>query len=586
MKKIGISKIVFVIILLSMFVSAEKIEDSSISNVDSVKTLNIVLTFPPPTIVEYNDYIKIDVDGVNSYLTIPGEPLLPVYSTLLKFPLGTRIINFSYTCSKIENIFLSKKPLSTPQPIWLKDNNIFSKKINFHDMSRYNSTKWYYYRINSGLDNSSHITFLSIKLFPVTYSSDGNILRFVRYAKIKIIYSIPSKTLSYNNDEYKLVIIAPSSFSKPLYKLIDHKVNTGIKTKLVTLDEIYNGIYFPVEGRDDAEKIKYFIKNTVEQWGVKYVLLVGNVDKLPMRKTWFWDGYFITDLYYADLYNANGTFSSWDTNNNGFYGEYLHNGNTDSMDIYPDVYLGRLACNSISEVKVVVDKIINYENKASDDWFKKIILCGGDTFPNEDGLEGEYMNQLVAENMSGFTPIKLWVSKGNLDAKSIIEEIDNGAGFIHFSGHGSPFGWATHPYNDYGWINFNLPHILFLSNGYKLPIVFLDACSTAELDIYLIRIGDIVTKMFPCFAWSIISHPNGGAVASIGSTRVAYTLLTKGGAGYLGLHFFLAYRENITLAEMFVQAQNDYMNNLWVDGYTLEEFILLGDPSLRVGGIS
>jgi len=36
-------------------------------------------------------------------------------------------------------------------------------------------------------------------------------------------------------------------------------------------------------GRDNPEKIKYFIKTAVEQWGIKYVMLVGDYKKIPVR---------------------------------------------------------------------------------------------------------------------------------------------------------------------------------------------------------------------------------------------------------------------------------------------------------------
>ena len=35
---------------------------------------------------------------------------------------------------------------------------------------------------------------------------------------------------------------------------------------------------------------------------------------------------------------------------------------------------------------------------------------------------------------------------------------------------------------------------------------------------------------------------------------------------------------------MLTKAQNSYINNLWKDYFTLEEFVLLGDPSLKIGG--
>jgi hypothetical protein len=35
---------------------------------------------------------------------------------------------------------------------------------------------------------------------------------------------------------------------------------------------------------------------------------------------------------------------------------------------------------------------------------------------------------------------------------------------------------------------------------------------------------------------------------------------------------------------MLTAAQNDYLNNVGKDYFTIEEFLLLGDPSLMVGG--
>ena len=56
------------------------------------------------------------------------------------------------------------------------------------------------------------------------------------------------------------------------------------------------------------------------------------------------------------------------------------------------------------------------------------------------------------------------------------------------------------------------------------------------------------------------------------------------GAGYLDVHFFKAYEEGITLGEMFKKAQVDYINKHPGDFFTSEEFILIGDPTLMVGG--
>jgi hypothetical protein len=58
------------------------------------------------------------------------------------------------------------------------------------------------------------------------------------------------------------------------------------------------------------------------------------------------------------------------------------------------------------------------------------------------------------------------------------------------------------------------------------------------------------------------------------------------GAGYLNVQFFNAYEVGVTAGEMLTKAQNEYINYVGKDFFTIEEFILLGDPSLKVGGYS
>ena len=47
---------------------------------------------------------------------------------------------------------------------------------------------------------------------------------------------------------------------------------------------------------------------------------------------------------------------------------------------------------------------------------------------------------------------------------------------------------------------------------------------------------------------------------------------------------FLAYENSETLGQMMTQAQNEYIIDVPYDFFTVEEFILLGDPSLKIGG--
>ncbi|HER45211.1 MAG TPA: hypothetical protein ENO12_00160, partial [Thermoplasmatales archaeon] len=124
---------------------------------------------------------------------------------------------------------------------------------------------------------------------------------------------------------YDLLVIAPKKYADALHPLIIHKNQVGVRTHLVTLDDVYHQMFW--QGRDNQEKIKYFIKIAKEEWGITYVLLVGDFRTIPVRYVYNadnntgWDEpCFISELYYADLYDKNHNFSSWDTDNNGVYG--------------------------------------------------------------------------------------------------------------------------------------------------------------------------------------------------------------------------------------------------------------------------
>jgi hypothetical protein len=386
----------------------------------------------------------------------------------------------------------------------------------------------------------------------------------------------------------------------------------GLSTTLVTLEEIYGSYY----GRDDAERIKYFIKEAVEDWDTTYVLLVGDMKKLPIRFTYasWWEQDLLSDLYYGDLFDANGEFCSWDENGNDRFGEINDDGDDlDGVDLYADVHVGRLACADVTEVQTVVNKIIVYELETYDQiWFKRLILAGGDTFPVSMGAppfiyEGEITNVKVAQTMPEFAQTFLWTSKHNLHSWSFNRAINRGAGFVSYAGHGFEHGWGTSRPNALTKtkIFYYTPYINRLQNGNKLPIIFFDACLTAKLDFnvtdlrnYYPRMTNSLVRIFSlssdplefyqCFAWSFLAKESGGAIATIGSTRTAYTWVDAngvyGGAGYLDVHFFDSYTDGIRVGEMLTSAQNVYIQNVGADYFTIEEFLLLGDPSLMTGG--
>ena len=415
---------------------------------------------------------------------------------------------------------------------------------------------------------------------------------------------------------YNMIIIAPSSYASSLQPFIEHKNEREILSKFVSIDDVYTGTYFEVIGRDDQEKIKYFIKDAIENWGITYVLLVGNFKQIPVRYCYNNDNYsvhpeikFISELYYADIYDETGNFSNWDSDDDGLYGEWTGEVAEDKpIDLTPDVCLGRLACYNINEVETVVNKIIKYEKQTADpSWFKRMVVVGGDTYENFEGYEGEINNQRAIDEMdASFSPIKLWASNGKLKEKgwNIIREINKGCGFWYLSGHGNTNIWLTYAHTPIKTAVGRLisTNFLFLNNKEKLPVCLVGGCHNSEFALptsFYIKSWNPFTWLKECWSWQLVSKPNGGSIATIGATGLSWYGVEYGGGGtdWLNVNFFKEYSNNtVILGQIWKKSLTSYLDNFpinWetksggissIDAKSVQEWTLLGDPSLTIGG--
>lgn len=419
-----------------------------------------------------------------------------------------------------------------------------------------------------------------------------------------------------STEDYDMIIIAPSTYESAIEPLIEHKNSRGIISFFVSTDKIYDGTYFEVHGRDNQEKIKYFIKEAIENWGISYVLFIGNFRQIPVRYCFNNDEYksyetnFISELYYADIYDSLGNFSSWDIDEDKIFGEWDGNEAEDKpIDLKPDVCLGRLACRNSKEVEILVKKIINYEKQPADpSWFKRFVVCGGDTFSGYPGSEGEIYNQMAIDIMSDFSEVKLWASNGNLTEKgwAIVNLINQGCGFLYLSGHGSPKTWATRSSDGKEVGNFNQFMMMFLFNCNRLPVCLVGGCHNSQFDTNLLNLlinpreSWIRSTWFPkCWSWKLTSKINGGAIATIGTTGLCWYSceFDGGGTDWLNIQFFREYQKNERIiGKIWKNALIEYLDTYPIDwetpsggnfslrAKTIQQWTLLGDPSLQIGG--
>lgn len=172
------------------------------------------------------------------------------------------------------------------------------------------------------------------------------------------------------------LIITSTAFAQEMVALKNWKRAHGIPAEIYTVE---NDIYPNYPGRDNAEKVRNFIKDK-DTTGAWYVLLAGNRDVVPIRYTYPGNvstppaltSQQICDLYYADL---NG---DWDVDGNGVWGEPTQ----DHPDLGADIFVGRVAISHTGDAATWLDKLSNYVEDpgglGSDAYLANVIISSAD----------------------------------------------------------------------------------------------------------------------------------------------------------------------------------------------------------------
>ncbi|MGA1865958.1 MAG: C25 family cysteine peptidase, partial [Thermoplasmatota archaeon] len=480
------------------------------------------------------------------------------------------------------------------------------------------------HRIMTGIDQETLDTraYLSVTISPVV--PEGYMLRCMVSGVLEISYQAPACQIWYDPDVYDVLVICPEEFLGTAARYADYRNATGRYTKVVSVSDILNDRYWEVQENDTQEEIKRFIYNARLSWGIDFVLLAGDVEHIPTRHILVLDGYddsgtmrtdgaFVpTDLYYSDLFEEGTfTFTNWNADRNGdsryLWGEY-DGMIRDDPDLYPDVFVGRIPASNDQEFSEMFEKIRGYELEAKgSDWFYNATLCGTNTFTEHPTPEGEYTcNYIASTFLDGFNVTKLFETTDTL--YNISNVIDLGTGLLVFSDHGDYDGWGytqAYPSGAYRSI-----YASRQENGHELPIAILDACLTHGFDNE--NASDIVSGKDPvydqwyyppgsslderdCLGEYLNKNPDGGAIATFGCTRVGYGSLGPSyptmNSGYFNVRLNKAFTEGVqTPGQVLARAQKDFLMNIGVSGVTsyktLTEYVLLGDPSLNIGGIA
>jgi len=333
-------------------------------------------------------------------------------------------------------------------------------------------------------------------------------------------------------------------------------------------------IYASQSGRDNAEKVRNFIKYAYQTWQTRYVLLGGDVDVVPPRKAYpgyqsgspGWNDTIPCDLYFS------GLDGDWDGNGNSVFGEM-----GDNVDLAPDVYVGRAPISNATEASRFVTKTVTYGQGGSPHR-QKVLLTGFDLDANTHGQTTmDYYDNTYIQ--SPFTCKKVYDSHGGNHADSVRYCLNQGYHYFIHDDHGGPDVLCTGNRN-HGW-GLTVSDLSGLTNGFdKLTVFTSSACLIGAFDQ-----GDCVMEAF-------MNATNGGAVATMSNSRFGWYSSGENpqvsfSAAFVERYVYRLFSHGTNPAETkdFLLGKADLIGQATGDTiyrWCMYEYNLFGDPALRM----
>jgi len=392
----------------------------------------------------------------------------------------------------------------------------------------------------------------------------------------------PGRSKSLPAGEYRCVTISGSAgFDTVFARLSAWKTRKGMRDTVVNVSSIYSAY----TGWDCAEKVRNFIKDARSAWGTVYVLLAGQGDDanagqnlVPIRRPWYlaydhaWTDSIPSDLYYSDLDRT------WDADNDHRYGEV-----GDSVDLYPDVFVGRAPVLTVAQARIFVAKTLAYEKSPAAGYLEKMLLPTAILWESDPPYNDPYdyeertgQRLIAAMTPAGWTDDSLFERNGNLSALAVSAAVDEGRGMGNWIGHGNELGI----YLKSGGTFYNTALADAASNGASQGIAISNACKSGGMD--LVPGGD-------CLAEHMVNRDGGGFVGVIMNSRYGWgNPPALGTSERVDTTFYsLILRNNVVrLGQSLAAAKGAWVPEVASEGsygvmrWTLYELNLFGDPEL------
>lgn len=266
------------------------------------------------------------------------------------------------------------------------------------------------------------------------------------------VAKVNSSNLINQDNQADLLIITHPAFLETANKLKEYreKSDSSVKALVIDVNDIYKEFYF---GKKSPHSIKEFLKYSYFNWKsprIKYVTLIGDAS---------WDTRMLQNTTInQDFIPTYGWPAS----------DYWY-GLLEGDDLLSEIVLGRIPIKTNQQGMKYVEKVIDYETVSNDRWMKRFLFMSGGTNDNERASWYSIMKYTFAEDLIMKSPAlcadTTIINKkdpkvgGEGEANRIISEINKGADWIAFLGHGSPVvldmdGWQAEKLNNKGRYGF------------------------------------------------------------------------------------------------------------------------------------
>ena len=359
------------------------------------------------------------------------------------------------------------------------------------------------------------------------------------------------------------IMITHQEFWDEVEDLRDYRINQGLSTVLVDVQDIYDEFSY---GIIDIYAIQAFLAYTYDNWvdpAPTYVLLVGDGHYDP--KDHLGEG----RESFIPPYLANVDPEIGETAADNRYVSLVGD------DTLPDMILGRLSVNTSDEAQDAIVKIISYDDNPPEGDWRMHLLAVAD---NPDTVNYALLSDFLIEDEYPTEPYQVekvyweWTHDNLAEAQAdILAGFNNGVLLVNYIGHGYYAGWAQEDL-------LTTSDIASLNTQDKLPIVVAMTC----MEGYYISpypYSDVREAL-----GEVITRADGkGAVASWSPTGWGST----DGHDVINRGFFNAvFSQGVNTVGQVTQSS---LMDLWATGDHLDlidTYLLFGDPATKIAMVS